>query len=473
MGDLELNHPPSRPTPARRVAFEILLRVETQASYAGDLLNSPLTSALSERDAALSTELVLGTLRWQATLDFIAQRFARRGWTSLDPEVRVALRMGLYQLRFLCGAGGRMPARAALYETVEVVKAAGKRSASGLVNAVLRKAAEADIARELASLRPPSMPESEWLAVEYSHPRWLLERWVARYGRPAALELARANNQVPATFLRLNPTGGTEAELEEHLRHEEIEIRPGKFLKQCRAVVHGNVTRTEAYRRGEIVLQDEASQMVAHLVDVQEGCRVLDLCAAPGNKSLQMARWAGRAGLVVACDIHFHRLARLVEAPDSGNLPRVVLDGRQPLPFGNAFDRILVDAPCSGTGTLRRHPEIKWRLTLDDVQSLAEKQLQLLGNAAAALSGGGRMVYSTCSLEEEENQGVVGKFLASHPEFRLLPLRADAARLQPFFHPSGSSILEGDFLETSPARDGADGFFAAIFLKLAESEPRA
>ena len=454
------------PTPARRTAFEILLRVETQASYASELLASPMTAGLSLADAALCTELVLGTLRWQGTFDFISQHFARGRWTGFDPEVQVALRMGLYQLRFLI----RMPARAAIYETVELVKAAGKRSAAGLVNAVLRHGAEAD----LASLRDPAMDEAEWAAIELSHPSWLLQRWIGQFGHAEAVSLARANNQPPVTYLRPSrdfeggvdvDTVDTEVELAERLRRQGIQTQPGNFLKQCRAVVHGNITRTESYRRGEIVLQDEASQMVAGLLDVRQGDRVLDLCAAPGNKTLQLAQSAGRQGRVVACDLHLHRLAGMGSTEKLPHINLVALDGAEPLPFHASFDRILVDAPCSGTGTLRRHPEIKWRLTPSGVQALAEKQLRLLTSAAEVLSAGGRMVYSTCSLEDEENRAVVKNFLSLRPDFRLLPLRDDASRLRPLFHPSAGWILEKEFLETSPARDGADGFFAAILLK--------
>ena len=452
------------PTPARRAAFEILLRVETQASYATELLASPLTAGLSPADVALCTELVLGTLRWQGTCDFISKHFAQGRWASFDPEVQVALRMGLYQLRFLT----RMPARAAVHETVELVKASGKRSAAGLVNAVLRKGSEAD----LASMRSPAIPEAEWAAIECSHPSWLLDRWCSHFGQEEALSLARANNQAPVTFLR--PAGGflsvldSDADVEELLRRQGIQTRPGNFLKQCRAVVGGNITRTESYRRGEIILQDEASQMVAALLDVLEGDRVLDLCAAPGNKTTQLAQSAGKEGCVVACDLHLHRLARMRLAQSFfPNIRLTALDGEGRLPFCTTFDRILVDAPCSGTGTLRRHPEIKWRLTRAGLRALAEKQLRLLNSAAEVLSAGGRMVYSTCSLENEENRAVVAALLSSRPDFRLLPLRDESARLRSLFHDSAGWILEKEFLETSPARDGADGFFAAIFLKTA------
>ena len=452
------------PTQARRAAFRILLRVETQSSYATELLHGPLTAELAAPDAALATELVLGTLRWQAQLDFIAQQLTQTKWESLDAEVRVALRLGLYQLRFLT----RIPARAAVHESVELVKSAGKRSAAGLVNAVLRKGAEI----ELASLRPPSIPELEWLAIETSHPAWLLARWEGRSGREAALSLARANNQPPALCLRVGSKNADLSEVESQLRNEGVELCPGRFLKNCRVVAKGNITRTGPYRRRELVAQDEASQIVPLLLDAQDGHRVLDLCAAPGNKSAQLAQSAGPSRRVIAGDLHWHRLRELMSLASEQRVSLVALDGCLPLPFRERFDRILVDAPCSGTGTLRRHPEIKWRLKPSDLEDLSEKQFRLLENAAAALQAGGqtgsqtggRIVYSTCSLEPEENRGVIERFLAEHPDFRLLPLREDAERLQPFLLPASTWILENDFLETFPDRNGTDGFFAAILV---------
>ncbi|MBI3896390.1 MAG: 16S rRNA (cytosine(967)-C(5))-methyltransferase RsmB [Acidobacteria bacterium] len=447
---------PRKPSPARKAAFEILLRVETQSSYAAELLHSQYTASLSARDAALCTELVLGTLRWRGMLDFLVQQLARMPWDSLDPEVKVALRMGLYQLRFL----SRMPSRAAVYETVELVKAAGKRSASGMVNAVLRRGAQAD----LASFRPPAMPELEWQSIELSHPAWLLERWAARYGRLAAISLASANNQPPKTSFRLRTNGQSPSEIENQLREIAVEIGPGNFLKNCWVLRKGNIVRTEPYRRGELIVQDEASQIVPYLLDVRDGHGVLDLCAAPGNKTAQLAQWAGNTGRVVACDAYLHRL-REMPVPGQDNVWRVALDGRQPLPFSNPFDRVLVDAPCSGTGTLRRDPEIKWRLSLEDIRELSETQSQLLSKAAGILATGGRMVYSTCALEKEENEMVVRRFLENHPNFSLLPVQSEKVRLRDFLQPSALWILEGDFLATFPPRDGTDGFFAAILIK--------
>jgi 16S rRNA (cytosine967-C5)-methyltransferase len=446
------------PSAARRIAFEILLRVETQRAYAADLLHGSLPQSLEERDAALCTELVLGTLRWQRMLDFIAQHFTAGRWFGFDLEVQLALRLGLYQLRFLT----RMPAHAAVHETVELVKAAGKKSAAGLVNAVLRKGGEAD----LASLRPAEMSDLDWCSIEYSHPHWLMERWCSRYGNLPSQALASADNQPSETYFRPSLLSANLDAIRQSLHAEGVETRPGVFLSSCLAVERGNLARTQLFRNGEIIVQDEASQIVPYLLDAKRGQSVLDLCAAPGNKTGMVAQWVGRDGLVVAGDRHLHRLRQMQRFPANTNVTRLALDGAQALPFTTLFDRILVDAPCSGTGTLRRNPEIKWRLEPSDIGELAEAQLRLLGNAANVLKTGGRLVYSTCSLEPEEDQGVVSRFLEGYPEFRLLPLCDDAARLRAFFHEEAvDRLLKGEFLETSPARDATDGFFAAILVK--------
>jgi 16S rRNA (cytosine967-C5)-methyltransferase len=309
------------------------------------------------------------------------------------------------------------------------------------------------------------LPDLEWLAIETSHPAWLLDRWEKRFGLEAARSLACADNQPPPACLRSLSPNPIWAEIESQLRNDGVELSPGRFLQDCRVVQKGNITRTNLFRQGTLLAQDEASQIVPLLLDVQEGHRVLDLCAAPGNKTAPLAVRAGPSGHVVACDLHWHRLREMITSAFGAPLSKVALDGCVPIPFRTRFDRILVDAPCSGTGTLRRHPEIKWRLQPSDIEDLAEKQFRLLDNAAAALDAHGRLVYSTCSLEPEENRGVLERFLASHPEFRLLPLRQEAPRLQSFFLPAANRILANDFLETFPDRDGTDGFFAAILTK--------
>jgi 16S rRNA (cytosine967-C5)-methyltransferase len=349
-------------SPARAAAFEILGLVEG-GGYASDLLFSRAAS-LEARDAALASEIVMGALRFQLQLDFLIEHFSGRAAARLDPAVRIALRMAIYQIRYL----SRVPAHAAVGESVELVKRARKRSAAPLVNAVLRK----------VNRGPVAWPDR---AVALSHPAWLLERWDRQYGRETAEKIARANLAAPETFVRI-PAGRAP---------EGLECEPTD-VAGCYRVIAG---RAEGLR-----IQDIGSQSVVPLLDLAPGQGFLDLCAAPGNKTAQALEAGVRA---VACDIH---LSRLVNMKGLG-CPLVVLDGTRALPFRGCFDRILVDAPCSGTGTLGRNPEIKWRLAPGDLADLQRRQAALLASARERLAPGARLVYATCSVEREENEDVV------------------------------------------------------------------
>jgi 16S rRNA (cytosine967-C5)-methyltransferase len=355
---------------ARIAAFEILLKVEA-GGYASDLLLTR-TAALDSRDAGLASEIVFGVLRYRAQLDFLIEQYSGRR-QKLDREVRAALRMGIYQLRRL----ERVPAHAAVGESVELVKRARKASAMGFVNAVLRKASGVGL---------PACPRAEggglWPTreIELSCPEWLLARWERQYGAEAAAGIGRAALLEP-----------------------------------------------ENYTRGERI-QDIGAQSIVPLLRLEPGHTFLDLCAAPGNKTAQALETRIDA---IASDLHFHRAAHL----KSLGVPVVVLDGTRPLPFARRFDRILVDAPCSGTGTLARNPEIKWRLTPEDLTDLARRQTALLANARAALAPGGLLVYSTCSLEAEENEEIA----ATVPRELIVET----------FH-------------RLPGRDRGDGFFATL-----------
>jgi 16S rRNA (cytosine967-C5)-methyltransferase len=349
------------PAPARVLAFDILRRVESGA-WASDLLLAH-TAALDSRDAGLAHEIVFGVLRYRAQLDFLIDRYAAKP-QKLDLEVRISLRMGIYQLRNL----ERIPAHAAVADAVELVKRARKRSAAGFVNAILRK----------VNRDPVTWPNRE---VAWSCPEWLLVRWERQFGAEAAEGIARAALVEP-----------------------------------------------ERYTRGERT-QDIGAQSIVPLLELAPGQSFLDLCAAPGNKTAQ----ALESGvLATACDLHFHRLAQMKNL----DARLVVLDGTRPLPFARKFDRILVDAPCSGTGTLGRNPEAKWRLTPADLPDLHARQVALLKNAREVLAPGGLLVYSTCSLEAEENEDVVA-----------------------------AATTEGAVLRTMrrlPGRDAGDGFYAAM-----------
>jgi 16S rRNA (cytosine967-C5)-methyltransferase len=452
-------------SPARRIAFDILRQVATERAYASDLLHAKMAHGISRADAALATELTMGVLRWQRLLDFLLQRHVDRPTERMDTEVLLALRMGLYQMRFL----DRVPARAAVSESVELVKSARKRSAAPLVNAVLRKLApQAKLSgAKLHALLPAALSESERLAILQSHPTWLVERWLARFGSEKTVALLEANNRTPRTScIVIDPDEVTQTS--EALRKEGFQVEPGSWLKASLAISGGNTTEARLLKSGKISIQDEASQMVAHLLGARPGDVVLDLCAAPGGKAGILARAVAPRGAVIAADVHVHRLRSAREQMQRThveNISWLALDAAQPLPFAQKFQRILVDAPCSGTGTLARNPEIRWRLQPDDLARAHESQTAMLRQALASLGPGGRLVYATCSLEPEENEQTVREAIAqnagvhvSRSEDALLPwLRSntDAA---------GLYDSEG-FFRTFPPGSSTDGFFAALLEK--------
>jgi 16S rRNA (cytosine967-C5)-methyltransferase len=377
-------------SPARLLAFETLRKVG-RGGYASDLLAAG-AAALDPRDAGLASEIVFGVLRYQAQLDYLIEHYSGRGLRKLDFDVLLALRMGIYQLRYL----DRVPPHAAVSQSVELVKKGGFRSAAGFTNAVLRK-----VRREAVA-----WPNR---AVELSHPEWLLERWDRQFGPETAALIARVNLLPPETYIRV-PAG---REMPSALSVEAAEI-PGSY-------------RLLAGEAGPFRIQDIGSQSVVPLLDLAPGQSFLDLCAAPGNKTAQALESGVRA---VACDLHEKRVEMLKALGTSV----VHLDGTRPLPFGRRFERILLDAPCSGTGTLARNPEIKWRLEPSDLEELHRRQVVLLRNALEVLAPQGVLVYSTCSLEPEENDDVV-------EELGLYPT---------------------DIMRRIPGVQPGDGFYAAV-----------
>ena len=445
----------ARSSLARSAAFEILLRVEREASYASELLHSARLAKLSPRDHGLATELVMGVLRWQSLLDRQLAAASSQKLERLDREVLAALRLGVYQLQFL----SRVPARAAIFESVELVKAARKRSAASFVNAVLRTIAK-DGAKDIFAEIGKS-PDSTTLAQNAAHPPWLVARWAEHYGLEAARQICAHDQTVPATSIHIHD-GQSEAELAE----AGVQLAPGRLLSAARRVLAGDVTGTVAYQEGRVSIQDEASQLVALLVGRGEtivDCTILDCCAAPGSKTALLARRNPRAK-VFASELHPHR-ARLLQS--LGRLPNVhvvAADARR-LPFSCTFDRILADVPCSGTGTLARNPEIKWRLKAEDPHDLQLRQVAILKSALAQLAIGGRLVYSTCSLEREENEAVVEAALDGMAEFKVADCKGELEQLRQ----SGemcwkdvASLLAGPYLRTIPGVHPCEGFFAAM-----------
>src|SRR5580704_15073440 len=393
---------------ARKIAYDVLRRVEAEGAYATDVLHTELGAGVRTDDAALATELSLGVLRWRGLLDFLLQRALKKPVERLDLPVAITLRMGLYQLRFL----ERIPARAAVNESAELVKSGRKSSAASLVNAVLRRlAAEAKEPPERSL--PPDISLGERLSILHSHPAWLVNRWLARLGESETTSLLQSDNRTPRLACSLHHAERRQSILD-GLRKFGLGVDTGHLLQAAFAITGGSPTRTEAFRCGDISIQDEASQAIPLLLDVQPGDSVLDLCAAPGGKTPTLARKAGTNGLIIAADRHAHRLRAMREQFKRLNLNDIrllALDAAANLPFGVPFNRILVDAPCSGTGTLARHPEIRWRLKPEQLPELHDLQVRLLVSALRQLAPAGRLVYSTCSLEPEENENVVDEAL--------------------------------------------------------------
>jgi 16S rRNA (cytosine967-C5)-methyltransferase len=450
---------------ARKIAFEVLRRVEAEGAYASDVLHMELGADVKPADAALATELSLGVLRWRRLLDFLIERQLKKPIARLDLPVALALRMGLYQLRFL----ERVPARAAVNESVELVKSAKKSSAASLVNAVLRRLAE-EAKRPAAELLPANVSPAERLAILHSHPTWMVERWVARWGEARTIGLLEANNRAPRLSCALHDPA-RQKEIFAALEKDALQAGPGRLLRSAFAVSGGSPARTESFRKGLISIQDEASQAIPLLLDVHLGDHVLDLCAAPGGKTAALLRAAGESGVVVATDRHAHRLRAMRDQFTRLGLRHVKLielDATQPLPFEGKFQRILVDAPCSGTGTFARHPEIRWRLEPKQLAEVHGLQAAMLARATGKLAAGGRIVYSTCSLEPEENEAVVAEMLSENRSLRKVGAHESArvleAQLVPGIDAASLFDSSGHF-RTFPGELPVDGFFAAILEK--------
>jgi len=450
---------------ARTIAYDALLRVENEAAYASEVLHARLnentTAKVSARDAALATEIVMGALRWQRLLDFFIEHYTAKKSIVLDVEVLVALRIGIYQLRHLA----RIPASAAVDESVELVKRARKQSAASLVNAVLRRAAR-ESAKPVKEFLPLDLPTADALGLLHSHPTWLVERWLERFGREKTVALLEANNETPRRVCAVLSHENRE-EVLRSLTAEGVEFEPGRLARDAITIRSGDVAKTKAFENGWITFQDEASQIIPLLLHVKAGESVLDVCAAPGGKTMALARSAGPAGLVVAADRRENRLRAMRERmalARVSNVKMIALDGTASLPFRAKFDRILVDAPCSGTGTLSRNPEIRWKLKPTDLLELHARQVMLLNSALECLAPKGRLVYSTCSLEPEENESVVSEVLGAHPEFRATHAEIPAGALVEGVRAETLVDSNGAF-RTFPPLHSTDGFFATLLAR--------
>ena len=445
-------------SPARTAAFHALTAIASGRTDLPSALARSRSQLTDERDSALATTVVNGTLRWQRRFDHLIAHIAKRPLAKLDPAVVVIARMSLYQLLFL----DRVPAAAVVDDAVNLTRAAKLPSAAGFVNAVLRSTL-----RQRHRLPLPSRPSSDaaredvlrYLGITWSHPDWLVARWLDRHGFDETERWLQFNNEPARLTLRANRLRTTRQELHDALAAADIGTEPTSYAPDGLIVTSGNPLRHPA--EGRFLVQDEASQLVPITLDARPGERVLDLCASPGGKTVAIASAMHDSGVIIAGDVRARRMTLMretIHASGATSVHLVHLPATGPLPFERSFDRVLVDAPCSGLGTVRRDPDIKWRRTERDLAPFASRQVDLLTRAATVVVPGGRLVYATCSSEPEENDEVVRTFLERHPQWRLLDLRTEAPEaVRPL-------IDNGGVFRTLPFVHGLEAFFAAALV---------
>jgi len=442
--------------PARVAAYEVLHAVNARRTDLPHALAAARAGLADERDRALAGEIATGSLRWQGAFDHIVQATSGRSLSRFDSEVLDVLRMTMFQLLHL----DRVPASAAVNDAVSLTRRAGKRSAAPLVNALLRR-----VSRERQQLPLPGRPADgsdraaalDYLTTTLSHPGWLAARWLDRHGLDAAESWMTFDNSPALLTLRANVLKTSVPALADDLRSHGVETDPCRFAPHGLVVRRGNPLATPLSSQGLFIVQDEASQLVSDVAGARPGERVLDACASPGGKTLGMAASMLDKGALVATDLRGARvdlLARTIRQSGATVVRVVRADASRPLPFAPRFDLVLLDAPCSGLGTVRRDPDIKWRRTEDDFPALTDAQTRMLEETAVVIRPGGRLVYSTCSSEPEENEMVVSRFLARHPEFEASPARA-----------AGRFVDGSGHFRTLPFRDGLEAFFAAVLVK--------
>lgn len=432
---------------AREAALEVLVRTEQDKSYSNLLLHQTIQKyRLDKADAALATEIAYGTIQRLNTIDYYLERFVSKGMAKLQPWVRSLLRLSFYQMYFL----DRIPDHAIVNEAVNIAKKKGHQGISGMVNGVLR-----NVIRQKDSLQiPAGLPAADRIALEHSHPKWLVSRWISQLGEAKTERICEANNTPPHVSIRANTTKIGRDELVSLLQRNGLQAEPSE-LAPAGVIVKGggNMALTPWFEQGLFSIQDESSMLVAEAVDPQPGEKVLDCCAAPGGKTMHMAEKMKDGGEVWACDIHEHKAKLIREQAERLGLKSVrtlTADARKLADHfaEGSFDRILLDAPCSGLGVIRRKPDMKWSKREQELDDICVIQRDLLNEAHKLLRPGGILVYSTCTIEHNENEGMVEAFLRRHPEFEWAgpgPLQ-----LYPYEHRS-------------------DGFFIAKLRKRAQS----
>lgn len=437
----------------RGLAVKILNRVDRTDAYLDKLLEIEIkNSNLVGADKALLFEIVHGVTRWEGRIDWILTGFYKGQFSKAIPNIKNALRVALYQILFL----DKVPDYAAVNEAVEFVKKLQGQAAADLTNAVLR-----NIIRNKENIRYPNPDEdiNNYLSAYFSHPTWLVKRWLARFGREETEKLLIANNNKPNLTIRVNNLVTNPTEMKSLLNSVELKFSEGKFLKEfIRMNSLTNITDWEYFAKGYFSIQDESTGFPIKLLNVSPGMRVLDLCAAPGGKTGFIADEMKNTGEIVAIDKFESRLKILEKNLTRLKVTNVVTKVTDAADFEDeeGFDKVLIDAPCSGLGTLTKKPDLKWKRDLGDIRKIVNIQYELLKKGASLVKQNGFIVYSTCTIEPEENFELIKKFLSENPNFALV----NAGELLP-----KAVVDENGCVATLPHVHGIDGAFAAKLVR--------
>jgi len=447
----------------RETALKILYDIDQKRAYSNIAVNKYLEgSELRDVDRAFVTDLVYGTVKWKLTIDWIIGQFSSVKIRKISPWILNILRMGIYQLLYM----DRVPESAACNESVNLSKRYGHRASSGYVNAVLR-----NVARNREKIKYPDKEKEllGYLSIKYSHPEWLVEKWLKLYGNEFTESLLAGNNEVPDFTVRVNTLKISREQLLEELRQEGIEADEGTYLKEAVVIKNpSSVSRLETFKKGHFQVQDESSMLVSRILDPQPGELIMDVCSAPGGKATHIAELMNDKGAVIARDIHEHKVKLIEEAVERLGLSIVkaeifdasVTDHR----YLRKADRVLIDAPCTGFGIIRKKPDIKWARNLEDMDEITGLQSKIIRSSSAYVKPGGVLVYSTCTINPRENEGIVEDFIRSNSDFEL----EDISMMLP--EKLQRAEASKGWMQLYPNKDGTDGFFIARMKRMKAHE---
>ena len=448
---------------ARQIALEVLDRIEYHGAYANLEIQKALQGAVTKQDRAFITELVYGSVRMKLALKWVISQFVSIRWKKIDENIRLVLMLGVYQLLFM----DKVPARAVCNEMVDLTKAISNKGAAGFVNGVLR-----NIVRNSHRISWPDKEKDpvKYLSVTYSHPQWIVEKWFERFGAADTEALCKYNN-LPATLTaRTNSLKTTISQVKSSLEMENVTVTQGKLLPEALHIkAQKRIDELETFKTGKFILQDESSMLPAKILCPEPGSFVIDGCAAPGGKTTQLAEIMGNSGKILACDIHQHKL-RLVEINKERLGCHIVeerlMDARKLGDlFPNQVDYLLLDVPCSGLGVLSRRADARWRKSPDDILHMVELQWQIFTKASRCLKKNGVLVYSTCTIEREENENMINRFLAKFEDFKAV----DITPYLPFtLTNADAETARNGYLQMLPQHYGVDGFFVAKIRRLGD-----